>query len=75
MSELKMPTVKMRNSIVRKILYDGYGFLRSKEKRNSTYWVCDQAKAQLCRAKLTTFADSETYKVTSNVHTHGRNGR
>jgi hypothetical protein len=72
-SELKVLTIQLRNNVVKKILFDGYGFLRSKEKSNSTYWVCDRAKLYNCRAKLTTFAHTETYKVTSDVHTHVRN--
>ncbi|XP_040156899.1 uncharacterized protein LOC120896666 isoform X2 [Anopheles arabiensis] len=63
-------SLPLKNKIVRKIYHNGFYYCRSKCIYGTTYWVCDRAKQDNCRSRITTFDDKRTYKVTNPVHNH-----
>uniref|UniRef100_A0A182XK49 FLYWCH-type domain-containing protein n=1 Tax=Anopheles quadriannulatus TaxID=34691 RepID=A0A182XK49_ANOQN len=50
-------SLPLKNKIVRKIYHNGFYYCRSKCIYGTTYWVCDRAKQDNCRSRITTFDD------------------
>lgn len=70
MSELQFVHLPMKNKIVTKIHYFGNSFIKSKITKCSTYWYCDRAKVDACRARITVSNVTGEYRITNSIHTH-----
>ena len=52
----------------KKLIYDGYIYIKDKDSEDSTYWRCE--KRGLCSSRMITFRANESVKKSPLTHSH-----